>query len=321
MEKVSIVVPCYNEEEVLEKFYETVTKIMEKNSTDFEYIFIDDGSKDRTLSIMRKLAREDKRVRYISFSRNFGKEAGIYAGLKNSVGDYVVVMDADLQHDPKLLPTMIDILKSGEYQSVAVRRYNRKEGIRGAFSKLFFKIMASLSGLNTKEGEMDYRMMNRRMVDSILQMAEYNRFSKGIFSFVGFDTKWIEQENIEREFGQTKWNMKSLFKYSIEGITAFSTKPLLISSFLGLFFCFLAFIFIIIIVFKTLVFGEVVQGFPTLICCLFLCSGIQLFCFGIMGEYLAKMYLEVKNRPIYLVKERSEDLKNEKMEEVKEKSK
>ena len=307
MEKVSIVVPCYNEEEVLEKFYETVDKIMRDGSIELEYVFIDDGSKDKTLSIMRSLAYKDHRVHYLSFSRNFGKEAGIYAGLENSRGDYVVVMDADLQHDPKLLPKMIHILKTEDYQSVAVRRYNRKEGIRGSLSKLFFKIMSKLSGLNTKAGEMDYRMMNRRMVDSILKMAEYNRFSKGIFSFVGFDTKWLEQENIERELGHTKWNMKSLIKYSIEGITAFSTKPLVISSILGLLFCLIAFLFIIIIVVKTLVFGEVVQGFPTLICCLFMCSGIQLFCFGIMGEYLAKMYLEVKNRPIYLVKESSQD--------------
>lgn len=309
MEKVSIVVPCYNEEEVLEKFYETVTKIMEGVSIEFEYVFIDDGSKDKTLSLMRFLAHKDKRVRYLSFSRNFGKEAGIYAGLENSRGDYVVVMDADLQHDPKLLPEMVNILKTEQYQSVAIRRYNRKEGIRGGLSKLFFKMMSKLSGLDTREGEMDYRMMNRRMVDSILQMAEYNRFSKGIFSFVGFDTKWLAQENIERELGKTKWNMKSLLKYSMEGITAFSTKPLVLSSILGLFFCLIAFVFILMIVIKTLVFGEVVQGFPTLICCLFLCSGIQLFCFGIMGEYLAKMYLEVKNRPIYLVKESSEDKK------------
>ncbi len=309
MEKLSIIVPCYNEEAVLEKFYETVTKIMKDVTIELEYVFIDDGSKDETLQIMRLLAQKDKHVRYISFSRNFGKEAGIYAGLENCTGDYVVVMDADLQHDPKLLPRMVDILRTEEYQSVAVRRYNRKEGIRGSFSKLFFKIMAKLSGLNTKAGEMDYRMMNRRMVDSILQIAEYNRFSKGIFSFVGFDTKWLEQENIERELGQTKWNMKSLIKYSIEGITAFSTKPLILSSILGILFCLISFIFIIIIVVKTLIFGEVVQGFPTLICCLFMCSGIQLFCFGIMGEYLAKMYLEVKNRPIYLVKEYSEDKK------------
>lgn len=307
MEKLSIVVPCYNEEEVLEKFYTTVKEIMKGTKIKIEYLFIDDGSKDRTLSIMRKLAASDSSVRYVSFSRNFGKEAGMFAGLEKSTGDYVVVMDADLQHDPRLLPEMVETLKTGDYQSVAVRRFNRKEGIRGSLSKLFFKLMAKLSGLNTKEGEMDYRMMNRRMVNSILEMKEYNRFSKGIFSFVGFDTKWIEQENIERELGTTKWNMKGLIKYSIEGITAFSTIPLVISSLLGILFCLIAFILIIVIVIKTLVYGDPVQGFPTLICCLFLCSGIQLFCFGIMGEYLSKMYLEVKNRPIYLVKETSED--------------
>lgn len=307
MEKLSIVVPCYNEEEVLETFYKTVKDIMKNVKIELEYIFIDDGSADNTLNIIRKLAKENKEVKYVSFSRNFGKEAGMFAGLKKAKGDYVVVMDADLQHDPKLLPEMVSTLKTKEYQSVAVRRINRKEGIRGALSNLFFKIMAKLSGLNTKEGEMDYRMMNRRMVDSVLEMQEYNRFSKGIFSFVGFDTKWIEQENIERELGQTKWNMKGLIKYSIEGITAFSTVPLVLASIIGLLFCLISFIFIIVIVVKTLCFGEAVQGFPTLICCLFMCSGIQLFCFGIMGEYLSKMYLEVKNRPIYLVKETDED--------------
>jgi glycosyltransferase involved in cell wall biosynthesis len=312
MKKLSIIVPCYNEEEVLEKFYTTVTKIMADTKIEIEFVFIDDGSKDQTLKIMRALRKKDQRVRYISFSRNFGKEAGIYAGLEKCTGDYVVVMDADLQHDPKLLPKMVEILDTNQYQSVAVRRYNRKEGVRGSLSKLFFKIMAKLSGLNTKAGEMDYRMMNRRMVDSILQMKEYNRFSKGIFSFVGFDTKWIEQENIERELGSTKWTMKSLFKYSIEGITAFSTIPLVLSSLLGLLFCLVAFLLIIIIVVKTLIFGETVQGFPTLICCIFMCSGIQLFCFGIMGEYLSKMYLEVKDRPIYLVKETEEDFLNKK---------
>ncbi len=304
--KLSIVVPCYNEEEVLQSFYKTVTEILNETIVDYEYVFIDDGSKDNTLKIMRKINSENPKARYISFSRNFGKEAGMYAGLEMSNGDYVVVMDADLQHDPKLIPEMIKILDEEEYQSVAVRRKHRKEGLRGNFSSIFFKLMAKLSGLNTKPGEMDYRMMNRTMVNSILTMKEYNRFTKGIFSFVGFDTKWLEQDDIKRELGTTKWNMKGLIKYSIEGITAFSTKPLILSSLIGLLFCLIAFVLIVFIVIKTLVFGEVVQGYPTLICCIFLCSGIQLFCFGIMGEYLSKMYLEVKNRPIYLVKEKSE---------------
>lgn len=307
MEKLSIVVPCYNEEEVLETFYKTVKEIMKKVKVEVEYVFIDDGSRDNTLQIMRELAKENKDVRYLSFSRNFGKEAGMLAGLEASKGDYVVVMDADLQHDPRLLPEMVETLKTGEYQSVAVRRINRKEGIRGALSKVFFKIMAKLSGLNTKTGEMDFRMMNRKMVNSILRMKEYNRFSKGIFSFVGYNTKWLEQENIERELGHTKWNMRGLIKYSIEGITAFSTMPLVLASYLGILFCAISFILIIFIVIKTLCFGDPVQGFPTLICCLFMCSGIQLFCFGIMGEYLSKMYLEVKGRPIYFVKETDED--------------
>ncbi len=308
MEKLSIIVPCYNEEEVLEVFYKKVKEIINKVKVEVEYIFIDDGSYDKTLQIMRKLSNENKDVRYLSFSRNFGKEAGMFAGLEASKGDYVVVMDADLQHDPNLLPEMVKILKNGEYQSVAVRRINRKEGIRGALSKVFFKVLAKLSGLDSKAGEMDYRMMNRKMVNSILKMKEYNRFSKGIFSFVGYNTKWLEQENIERQLGHTKWSMRGLVKYSIEGITAFSTMPLVLASYLGILFCFVSFILIIFIVIKTLCFGDPVQGFPTLICCLFMCSGIQLFCFGIMGEYLSKMYLEVKGRPIYFIKETDEDL-------------
>lgn len=309
MNLLSIVVPCYNEEEVLETFYETVEKIVKDNKINTEFIFIDDGSKDNTLNIMRNLSK-NKDVRYVSFSRNFGKEAGIFAGLEASKGEYVVVMDADLQHDPKLIPVMYNELLKKEYQSVAVRRTNRKEGLRGLGSKMFFKLMAKLSGLDTKKGEMDYRMMNRKVVDACLSMKEYNRFTKGIFSFVGFDTKWIEQENIERELGTTKWSLKSLLRYSIEGITAFSTKPLVLSALLGIIFCIVSAISIILVIVKTLCFGEPVPGFPTLICCMLFLSGIQLFCFGIMGEYLSKMYLEVKDRPIYLVKETEEDKKD-----------
>lgn len=308
MNLLSIVVPCYNEEEVLEKFYQKVEEIVKNSNINTEFIFIDDGSKDNTLNIMRKLSK-NKDVRYVSFSRNFGKEAGIYAGLEASKGDYVVVMDADLQHDPNLIPIMYKELQKKEYQNVAVRRTNRKEGLRGVGSKIFFKLMSKLSGLDTKKGEMDYRMMTRQVVDACLSMKEYNRFTKGIFSFVGFETKWIEQENIEREFGTTKWNLKSLMKYSIEGITAFSTKPLVLSVLLGFIFCFISALAIIFVIFKTIFFGERVPGFPTVICCMFFLSGLQLFCFGIMGEYLSKMYLEVKNRPIYLVKETEKDKK------------
>lgn len=308
MNLLSIVVPCYNEEEVLEKFYQKVEEIVKNSNINTEFIFIDDGSKDNTLNIMRKLSK-NKDVRYVSFSRNFGKEAGIYAGLEASKGDYVVVMDADLQHDPNLIPIMYNELQKKEYQNVAVRRTNRKEGLRGIGSKIFFKLMSKLSGLDTKKGEMDYRMMTRQVVDACLSMKEYNRFTKGIFSFVGFETKWIEQENIEREFGTTKWNLKSLMKYSIEGITAFSTKPLVLSVLLGFIFCFISALAIIFVIFKTIFFGERVPGFPTVICCMFFLSGLQLFCFGIMGEYLSKMYLEVKNRPIYLVKETEKDKK------------
>ncbi|MEG1149935.1 MAG: glycosyltransferase family 2 protein [Bacilli bacterium] len=308
MKKLSIIVPCFNEEEVVNTFYEVVGKELEKENITLEFLFIDDGSKDKTLKILKELHKKDEKVRYISFARNFGKEAGVYAGLKECTGDYAVVMDADLQHDPKLLPKMIHILNDSEYETVAVRRVNRKgEGLRGFLSKMFFKFMNKLSGLDTKAGEMDYRMMSRKMIDAILLMSEYNRFSKGIFSWVGFDTKWLEQENIERSLGTSKWSFKSLVKYSLQGITAFSTMPLVLASFLGILFCIIAFIMIIVVVIKTLCFGEDVAGFPTLICCIFLIGGLELFCLGIIGEYLSKMYLEVKNRPIYIAKETSED--------------
>lgn len=307
MKKLSIVVPCYNEEEVLETFYKTVSEILKDVKIEKEYVFIDDGSKDKTLEILRKLAKKDKNVRYISFSRNFGKEAGMFAGLENATGDYVVVMDADLQHDPKLLPKMLETLEKENYHSVAVRRINRKEGLRGFLSKKFFKIMSKLSGLNTAEGEMDYRMMKRNMVDACISMKEKNRFTKGIFSYVGFNTKWIEQENIERELGSTKWNMKGLIKYSLEGITAFSTTPLIYSAILGMLFILIAFILFVVVIVK-MIGGATFFNFITLLCFLFVFSGIQLFALGVIGEYLSKMYLEIKNRPVYLVKETEKDL-------------
>jgi len=309
MKKLSVVVPCYNAEESLGLFYNEINKISEElKEVAFEFVFIDDGSKDRTLPIIKDLRKKDKRVRYISFARNFGKEAGNYAGLKAATGDYVVLMDADLQHDPNLVKTMYGILKTGEYETVAVRRTNRSgEGLRSVFSKMFFKLLGSLSELKTVEGEMDFRMMSRKMVDSILALGENNRYTKGIFSWVGFETKWIEQPNIERANGVTKWSFKSLFKYALEGIFAFSTKPLFLAAVIGILFCLIAFVIIVFVCVKTWIFGESVQGFPTLICAIFFASGIQLFCIGVIGEYLAKMYLEIKNRPIYIAKETSED--------------
>lgn len=314
MKLISIVVPCYNEQEVLPLFYNEITKVMaqikEKHSdTEFELLFINDGSKDDTLKLLRELAVKDMRVRYISFSRNFGKEAGMYAGLQNSNGDYVVVMDADLQHPPAFIPQMYEYVLSGEYDCATTRRVSREgeSKIRSWFSRQFYKIMNKISQTEIVDGAQDFRFMTRQMVDSILSMKEYNRFSKGIFSWVGFRTKYMPYENIERAAGNTTWSFKSLFKYSLEGIFAFSTAPLSISSFLGILSCIIAFIMILIIVIKWLAFGDPVQGYTTTICVILMMGGLQLFCIGILGQYLSKTYLESKNRPIYLIHETEED--------------
>ena len=314
MKLISIVVPCYNEQEVLPLFYAEITKVMaqikEKHSdTEFELLFINDGSKDETLKKLRELAVKDKRVRYISFSRNFGKEAGMYAGLQNSKGDYVVVMDADLQHPPAFIPQMYEYVLSGEYDCATTRRVSREgeSKIRSWFSRKFYKVMNKISQTEIVDGAQDFRFMTRQMVDAILSMKEYNRFSKGIFSWVGFRTKYMPYENIERAAGNTTWSFKSLFKYSLEGIFAFSTAPLSISSFLGILSCIIAFIMIIIIVIKWLAFGDPVQGYTTTICVLLMMGGLQLFCIGILGQYLSKTYMESKKRPIYLIHETEED--------------
>lgn len=302
MEKITIIVPCYNEEESLPYFYEEITKTAKKmKKVDFEFLFINDGSKDNTLDELRKLSKKDKRVRYVSFSRNFGKEAAMYAGFENSTGDYVAVMDADLQDPPTLLPEMYDAIKNEGYDSVATRRVTRKgePPIRSFFARMFYKI----SNADIVDGARDYRLMTRQMVDSIIDMKEYNRFSKGIFGWIGFKTKWIEFENVERVAGETKWNFWKLFLYSLEGITAFSTVPLTMASVFGILFCFIAFIMIIIIIIKTLIFGDPTSGWPSMVCIIMLVSGIQLFCIGIVGQYLSKTYLETKKRPIYIVKE------------------
>ncbi len=313
MKLVSVVVPCYNEEEVLPMFYEEITKVTDQMSVDFpelefEFLFINDGSKDKTLEIFRTLADRDKRVRYISFSRNFGKESGMYAGLKNAKGDYVVVMDADLQHPPKFLPKMYSYVKDGEYDCATTRRTNREgeSKIRSWFAMKFYKIMNKISQTEIVDGAQDFRFMTRQMVDSILEMSEYNRFSKGIFSWVGFNVKYLPYENVERPAGTTSWSFWGLFKYSLEGIMAFSTAPLAISSLLGILSCIISFILIIITIIKTLVFGESVDGYPTTICVIFMLSGLQLFCTGILGQYLSKTYLETKHRPIYIAKETDE---------------
>lgn len=322
MKLVSIVVPCYNEQEVLPLFYDEITKVTDGMKEqypelDFEFLFVNDGSKDKTLEIFRSLADKDKRVRYISFSRNFGKESGMFAGLQNSKGDYVVVMDADLQHPPAFLPEMYSYVKDGEYDCATTRRVSRKgeSKIRSWFARKFYSIMNKISQTEIVDGAQDFRFMTRQMVDSILSMSEYNRFSKGIFSWVGFNVKYIEYENVERAAGATTWSFWGLFKYSLEGIMAFSTAPLAISSLLGILSCVIAFIVMIVTIIKTIAFGEPVAGYPTTICVIFLLSGLQLFCTGILGQYLAKTYLETKKRPIYITKETEEIYHNRKKSE------
>ena len=306
---LSLVVPCYNEQEAMPLFYQETTKVAEELRSRFgaqvEIIFVDDGSKDGTLQVARQLHAQDERVRYVSFSRNFGKESGIYAGLQAAKGDYVATMDADLQDPPSLLPAMLETLLTGEYDCAATRRTTRKgePPVRSWFAKKFYQIINKMSDTEIVDGARDFRLMSRKMTDAVLQMAEYNRFSKGIFSWVGFRTKWFDYENIERVAGTTKWNFWGLFKYSIEGIVGFSTTPLLIAAGAGVLFCVAAFIGILFVVARALIFGDPTSGWPSLVCIILLCSGVQLFCTGIVGEYLAKTYLEVKKRPIYIVAE------------------
>ena len=305
-EKISVIVPCYNEEEALPYFYKEIKKIeKEMDYVDFEYIFVEDGSKDKTLDILRDFAKKDKKARYLSLSRNFGKEASMYAGLKYSTGDYVTIMDADLQDPPSLLPEMYKYIKEDGYDQVATRRANRKGEpiIRSFFAKMFYKIINKMSKVEMVDGARDFRLMKRQVVDSILDLAEYNRYSKGLFSFVGFKTKWLEYNNIERVAGKTKWSFWKLFKYAIEGITAFSTAPLAFASFLGVFMCLIALVFIVIIIVKTIIYGDPVGGWPSLACIILFASGVQLLCLGIIGQYLSKTYLESKGRPIYIIRE------------------
>ncbi len=312
MNKISIVVPCYNEEEAISIFYEKIIEISEKIDADFEYVFVDDGSNDSTLDKMRELGRKDDRVKFVSFSRNFGKEAAMYAGLKKATGDYVALMDVDLQDPPELLEEMYKDVSSGEYDCVATKRKTRKGEpvLRSLFSKMFYKLINKMTTTEIVDGARDYRLMSRKMVDSILELSEYNRFSKGIFSWVGYKTKWLSYNNIERSAGTTKWNFWKLFKYSLEGITSFSTIPLVMSAVFGIIICLVSFIMILIIVGKTLIYGDPVSGWPSTVCIILFVSGVQLFFLGIIGEYMAKAYMEIKNRPIYIVKETEEELKN-----------
>lgn len=305
MEVISIIIPCYNEEDSIPLIYNELKKVSNNMKYDFEFIFVNDGSIDNSLSVLKKLSAKDKQVKYIHFSRNFGKEAAMYAGLSKSKGDYVTIMDADLQDPPSLLPEMLRLIKEEGYDSVGTRRVSRKgePKIRSFFARKFYKIINKLSKIEMVDGARDYRLMTRQMVNSILELKEYNRYSKGLFSFVGFNTYWLEYENVERVAGETKWSFWGLVKYAIEGIVAFSTLPLSIASLMGFIFCFVSFILIIIIIIKTLIFGDPTSGWPSLVCIIFFVSGIQLFCLGIIGKYLSKTYIETKNRPIYIIKE------------------
>ena len=308
MEKISVVVSCYNEEKALPLFYNEMERVREKDFegiVEFEYIFVNDGSKDNTLKIIKELKQKDLKVRYISFSRNFGKEAAMYAGLEAAKGDYVTLMDADLQDPPTLLKQMYDAIKIEGYDSVGTRRVTRKgePTIRSFFARMFYKIINKMSNIEMVDGARDYRLMKRQVVDSIISLKEYNRYSKGLFSFVGFNVKWLEYENVERVAGETKWSFWQLLRYAVEGITSFSAVPLAMVAALGIAFCLIAVIAIIFIIARTLIYGDPTSGWPSMVCIIVFVSGVQLFATGVIGQYLSKTYLEVKNRPIYIIKE------------------
>lgn len=305
MKKISLLIPCYNEEESVPLFYKEVTKVLKKIVYEYELLFINDGSTDKTLEVLKKLAEKDQRVKYLSFSRNFGKEAAMYAGFCNAEGDYIAVMDADMQDPPCLIPDMIKYLESGEYDSVATRRVNRQgePKIRSWFARKFYKIINHISDSDIVDGARDFRMMRREMVDSIIAMSESNRFSKGIFGWIGFKTYWLPYENVERVAGETKWNFWKLFKYAIDGIINFSEVPLSIASWFGIIMTFIDFIFIVLIIVRKLCFGDPVSGWASTACIIIFVGAIQLFCMGVMGQYIAKTYTEVKKRPHYIISE------------------
>lgn len=314
MSKISIIIPCYNEQETIPLLYPSLIQATQSLSDhDFEFLLIDDGSKDQTLFALRDLAKKDDRFKYLSFSRNFGKEGAIYAGLKNASGDLCVIMDADLQDPPALLKDMVKAIEEEGYDSCATRRVTRKgePPIRSFFARRFYRLMNKISDVDMVDGARDYRMMTRPFVEAILEMPEYNRFSKGIFGWVGYQTKWLEYENVERVAGETKWSFWKLFKYALSGIVSFTTAPLQLASIFGIGFSLIAFVMIGVIIIRTWWFGDPVSGWPSLICVIMLMGGIQLLSIGILGQYLAKAYLEVKERPIYLCKEANFSLRDE----------
>lgn len=306
MDKISVIISCYNEEKSVPLFYEAIEKAIKDIDAEFEYIFVDDGSKDNTLKIIKDLSFQDEKVRYISFSRNFGKEAAMFAGLEAATGNYVALMDADLQDPPELLKEMYSSIKTEDYDCVATRRVTRKGEpfIRSLFSRMFYKIINKMTDFEMVDGARDFRLMTSQVKDAIISLKEYNRYSKGLFPFVGFKTKWIEYENVKRAAGETKWSFWKLVKYALEGITAFTTAPLAIASIIGFLFCIISGIFILIIIIKTLAFGDPTSGWPSLACIIMFMGGVQLLSLGIIGQYLSKTYLEVKKRPIYIVKEK-----------------
>ena len=314
MSLLSVIVPCYNEQEAIPLFYEAISKTASDmreiwNDLEFEYLFIDDGSSDGTLETIKSIRLKDDRVRFVSFSRNFGKESALYAGLKNSRGEYAVTMDADMQDPPALLPEMYRAVREEGYDSAATRRVTRRGEpvIRSFFARRFYRIINRMSSADIVDGARDYRIMTRRMVDSIVGMQEYNRFTKGIYGWIGFNTKWIEFQNVERVAGETKWSFWKLFGYAMEGIIGFSTVPLSMATWVGIFMSIVSFLGILFIIVKKLVYGDPTSGWSSMVCIILMIAGIQLFCMGIIGQYLAKTYLETKRRPIYIAKRTSED--------------
>lgn len=314
---ITVVVPCYNEEQALPYFIPEIQQVAKTLETqyqvDLEVLLVNDGSKDGTLSLMRTYAGQYPNVRYLSFSRNFGKEAAIYAGLEHAKGDYVAIMDADMQDPPALLPQMYEILRDEPYDSVATRRVDRagEPPIRSFFARTFYKLINRISDADIVDGARDYRLMKRAMVDAILSMKEYNRFSKGIFGWVGFRTKWLPYENVQRVAGETKWSFWKLFLYSIEGIVAFSTAPLAMASVFGIITCLCATLALCFILVRTILFGDPVEGWPSMMCVMLFLGGIQLLSIGVIGQYLAKTYLETKHRPIYILQESSDGTKKD----------
>lgn len=304
-EKISVIVPCFNEQEALPFFYEEAAKTLSGMEYDYEILLINDGSKDTTLQVMKELAQKDEHVHYYSFSRNYGKESAMYAGFCNAAGDYVAVMDADMQDPPALLPQMMKILESGEYDSVATRRADRKgePAVRSFFARSFYKIVNSISDSDIVDGARDFRLMKKTMADAIVAMGEYNRFSKGIFGWIGFRTYWLPYENVERVAGETKWGFWKLFGYAVDGIINFSHAPLSIASWGGIFMTFFAFVMLVFIVVRRLIFGDPVAGWASLVCIIIFIGGLQMFCLGIMGQYIARVYLETKHRPHYIISE------------------